>query len=140
MGSLIDKNIELVRSYIDPLNPSPIPSLDYNIVYPVTVYEAVKSNMDDNATTLEDELALIYKLIKAKQDPIKGGTVGSLMTWTAEEGVIGSTPIVKEINSDPTLRTHSNIPSERAVGYMIDLKGDASTMNSHIAELKEQNT
>lgn len=135
MGSLIDKNIELVRSYIDPLNPSPIPSLDYNIVYPVTVYEAVKSNMDDNATTLEDELALIYKLIKAKQDPIKGGTVGSLMTWTAEEGVIGSTPIVKEINSDPTLRTHSNIPSERAVGYMIDLKGDASTMNAHIADL-----
>lgn len=140
MGSLIDKNIELVRSYIDPLNPTPIPSLDYNIVYPVTVYEAVKASMEDNATTLEDELELIYKLIKAKQDPIKGGVVGSLMTWTAEEGVIGSTPIVKEINSDPTLRTHTNIPSERAVGYMIDLKGDASIMNKHITDLNKHIT
>ncbi len=134
MGSLIDKNIELVRSYIDPLNPKPIPSLDYNIVYPVTVYEAVKASMDDDATTLEDELELIYKKISMKQDPISGGTVGSLMTWTSVAGKIGSTPIVTTINEDPTLRSHSNVPSERAVGYVLDNKADASTMNTHISD------
>ena len=135
MGSLIDKNIELVRSYVDPLNPSPIPSLDYKIIYPVTVYEAVKATMDDDATTLEDELELIYQKINAKQDPITGGIVGSLMTWTSVAGKIGSTPIVTQINEDPTLRSHSNVPSERAVGYVIDTKAESSVVNTHISDV-----
>lgn len=134
MGSLIDKNIELIRSYVDPLDPTPIPSLDYKVIYPITVYEAVKSTMDDEATTLEDELKLIYKKISEKQDPIQGGISGTLMTWTSTPGQIGSTPIVASINADPTLRTHTRVPSERAVGYITDNKADVATVNTHIGD------
>ena len=121
MGKLINRSIELVRSYVDPLNPTPIPSLDYNIIYPITLYEAVKKTMDEESTNLEDELNSIYELISKKQDPVSGGMVGSLMVWTNVPGEIGSMEVVKKINDDPTLRSHSKVPSERAVGYKIEV-------------------
>lgn len=132
MGKLIDRKIELVRTWEDPESPSTIPDLDYHVIYPITLYEAVKKTEDEHATTLAQELDHIYELFDKKQDTITGGAVGTLMSWTTEDGVIGSTPLVKTINDDPTLRSHSNIPTERAVGYALDLKADAAALNEHV--------
>lgn len=135
MGKLLKRQIQQTRTWVDPLNPSEIPDLDYNYLYPITVYAAVHRTMDDDSTTLEEELAHIYELIDAKQDPLHGDSPGTLMTWTSVDGEIGSTEIVREINEDPTLRAYNKVASERAVGRALDLKADAVNVNKHLEDL-----
>ena len=131
MGQLRDKVIIQTRTWLDP-NPSPIPPYDYDYSYPITVYDAVKRNMDDDSTNLTDELESIYNLIAEKQNIIEGGIPGNLMSWTGMKGQIGSVEILKSINSDPSLRSHQKLVSERAVGDMMDTKVPMSSFNDHV--------
>ena len=135
MGHLIDKKIDFIRSYVDPLHPEPVPELDYKAIYPVTAYAAVHKTMDDESATLESELAAIYDLIGAKQDILNGGTPGFLMVWGPGDGSIGEMEVIKTINPDDTARSYQKVPSERAVGKALDLKTDMSSFNRHVEDM-----
>lgn len=130
MGEIRNKRIQTIRSYIDPDAPS-IPVLDYDLIYPTTVYDAVRRNMEDDSTTLTAELEAIYRLISEKQTKVYGGAPGSLMTWTSTEGVVGSTEIVKSIASNPSERSYQKVASEKAVGTELDLKANQADLNTH---------
>ena len=131
MGQLRDKKISHARTWIDPNNPTPLPSFDYDIIYPISVYEAIHRTMDDDSTSLDVELDSIYRLIAGKQDIIEGGSPGKLMTWTSVSGRIGETEILRAIASDPGDRSYIKVPSERAVGAILDLKADKGDIYDH---------
>ena len=131
MGQLIGKRIDQSRVYDDP-NQKPIQPYDYYYSYPKTVYDAVLRNMDDNSPTLTDELESIYRLIDGKQNIVEPGVPGQLMTWTGMRGQIGAMEVVKSINKDPTLRSHKKVPTERAIGDLIDTKVDITSFNAHV--------
>ena len=131
MGFLKNKRIVQSRVWLDP-NQIPIPDYDYDNTYPITVYEAVKQNMEDNAPNLQDEIDSIYRLINGKQDIIDSGIPGQLMTWTGVRGEIGTVEIVKKLNTDPSLRSHQKVPSEKAIGDVLDTKVPLQTYNAHI--------
>ena len=133
MGQLKDKRIVQSRAWLDP-NANPIPPYDYDYTYPISVYEAIKRTMDDDSTNLQDELESIYRLINEKQNIVEAGIPGNVMTWTGVKGNIGSIEILKMINSDPSLRSHQKLLSERAIGDLLDLKVPMSTFNSHITD------
>lgn len=131
MGQLRNKKIVQSRIWYDP-NQAPMPSYDYDYSYPVTVYDAVHKTMDDDSTTLTDELESMYRLINSKQDIIDAGTPGQLMSWTGMKGQIGALDLTRSINSDPALRSHQKVPTERAIGESLDTKVDLSSFNVHV--------
>lgn len=131
MGELREKRIVQSRIWLDP-NQVPTPDYDYDLSYPITVYDAVKQNMEDNSATLTEELAGIYRLIESKQDIIDPGIAGQLMTWTGVRGQIGRMEIVKTINSDPSLRSYQKVVSERAIGDALDTKVSNQSFNNHV--------
>lgn len=130
MGQLHDKLIVQSRKYLDP-NEVPVPALDYDNTYPITVYEAVKRSFDDNSTNLLDELDSIYRLINDKQSIIDAGIPNQIMTWTGVKGQIGSLEIVKKINNESVNRSNTKIPTEIAVGNALDDKISIAVFNTH---------
>lgn len=134
MGELLNKRIVQSRTYIDDSVQTPVPDLDYDYTYPITVYEAVKRDMEDTATNLEEELDSIYRLINNKQEIIDPGTPGQLMTWTGIRGSIGSAEIVSAINTEASLRSNKKIASEKAVGDALDYKVSLQSFNSHVQD------
>jgi hypothetical protein len=130
MGELKNRTIVQSRNWLDP-NTLPIPPYDYDYIYPITVYEAVKSSLRDDASNLGDELQSIYRLIDAKQNIIEGGNPGAIMTWSGVRGSVGSLPVTKVIDKDPAARSHNKIPTERAVGDYLDVMAPLSALNSH---------
>ena len=135
MGDLREKKIVQSRIWLDP-NAVVIPDWDYDYSYPITVYDAVKQNMDDSSPTLTDELISIYHLINSKQDKVAPGIPGNLMTWTGVEGQIGTMEVVKAINQDPILRSNQKIPTEKAIGAELDLKVPTKTFMEHITNMQ----
>ena len=133
MGQLRNKRIIQSQIWLDP-NPSPIPSYDYDYSYPISVYEAIKQNMEDNSPNLKDELDSIYRLIADKQDIVEAGVPGHVMSWTGMRGNVGSIEILKMINSNPSLRSHLKLLSERAIGDLMDSKVPMSSFNNHITD------
>ncbi len=134
MGRLRNKRIIQSRIWLDP-NPAPIPECDYDESYPITVFEAVKRNMDKNSSNLQDELDSIYRLIRGKQDIIDMGVAGQVMTWTGVKGQIGAIDIVKTIDSDPASRSHQNLVSEKAIGDALDYKVSLESFNNHANDM-----
>lgn len=131
MGELKNRRIVQSRIWLDP-NEEPLPLFDYDYSYPITVFDAVKKTMDDNSSNLTDELNSIYRLIASKQDMVEPGIPDQLMTWTGMRGQIGAMELAKSINTDPSLRSHKRIPTERAIGDMLDTKVPLSSFNIHI--------
>lgn len=134
MGRRVETRIDTVRAWIDPDNEEKIPELDYRVIHPVTEYGAVHQTEDEESATLEDDLLNIREVLASKQDKLVDGSPGSLMTWTAEDGKVGSTEIVHAVNPDDTERSNQKIPSERAVGLALDLKTDKAVFNNHIED------
>jgi len=133
MSELRNKRVQVIRTYIDPTAPS-IPVYDYDEIYPVTTYDAVRKTTDEYSTTLTAELEAIYRLISEKQEKVFGGTNGTLMTWTTSAGVIGETEIVRTIASEPSDRSYKKVVSERAAGAALDLKVGYTDFNSHVRD------
>ena len=131
MGELKNKSIIQTRTYHNPNRPQ-VPPYDYDYNYPITVYEAVKQSMDDNAPNLADELAAIYRLIENKQNVIHGGTPGRIMTWTGLMGEIGELDVARAINRDTMLQSHNKVPTERAVGDMLNTKASVQELDAHV--------
>ena len=131
MGQLIGRRIVQSRNWLNP-ELTPIPSFDFDFVYPITVFEAVRRTMDDNSSNLLDELEAIYRLIAGKQDIIQPGTPGNIMTWSGAQGQIGSLGIARVINPNPAERSHNRIPTERAIGDLLQGKADLSSFLNHV--------
>lgn len=134
MGRMIDKKIDIIRSWIDPTHEDPVPDLDYRAIYPVTSYAAVHKTLDDESATLEQELAAIYAKFDEKQDILSGGTPGRLVTWGSAAGDFGEMEVVQTINPDDTEQSYYKATSERSVGKALANKADARTMNDHIED------
>ncbi|MDE7346824.1 MAG: hypothetical protein K2N48_08830, partial [Muribaculaceae bacterium] len=111
---------------------APAPNYDYEHVFPITLYEAIRRSEDEHSATLLDELNSIYRLIKTKQDIIEAGIAGRIMTWTGVRGQIGSMEVVRSIAADPINRSHAKIPSVRAIGDLLDSKMSRKDFNDHV--------
>ena len=133
MGRLKERRIVQSRIYLDG-KQEPIPVYDYDYTYPKTVYDAIRKTFDDDSTTLTEEINAIYRLIAEKQPILSGGGAGKLMTWSGIDGVVGETEIIKTINREPNARSHSKVPSERAVGEIMDTKVSAATFEAHVRD------
>ena len=133
MGQLKEKKIVQSRNWLDP-NAAPIPPYDYDFIFPITVYEAVRKTMDDSSSNLLEELESIYRLIAEKQNIIQAGLPGNLMSWSGVKGEIGSTEVTKSIHPDASQRSHSKIPTERAIGDALDFRAPMSALNNHIQD------
>lgn len=131
MGELKNKRIVQSRVFMDGHDMA-LPNVDYEFTYPITVYDAVKKTMDENSATLSDELEAIYNLLRSKQPLIEAGKPGRIMTWSGVQGDIGSLDVVRSIDKNPVNRSHSKIPTERAVGEQLDLKANVSDLFNHI--------
>lgn len=131
MGDLRNKRIVQSRIWLDETYAQPLPVYDYDYTYPITVYDAVKKTTDDNATTLTDELAAIYRLIAEKQRIIGAGEPGQLMSWSGVAGEIGTINLVKTINPVAAERSNVKVPTERAVGIALDGKTPILDFNLH---------
>lgn len=129
MGELKKRRIVQSKIYLDELTV--IPDYDYDYSYPITVYDAVKRNMDDDSPSLTEELDAIYRLIHSKQDIIEGGVAGQIMTWTGIRGQIGAMEVLKNISTNPEDRSHTALLSERAIGMLLDKKTDLTQFNEH---------
>ena len=55
MSQLRNRVIIQTRNWLDP-NHTPIPQWDFDYVYPITVFEAVRRTTADNSSNLNDEL------------------------------------------------------------------------------------
>lgn len=108
-----------------------VPDFDYKFAFPISIYDAIRRDADEHSATLGDEINSIYRLINSKQDIIEAGVAGRLMTWTGVRGQIGSMEVVRAIASDPIDRSHAKIPSERAIGDMMDLKVSLKDFKDH---------
>ena len=131
MGDLRNKRIVQSRIWLDESYAQPLPVYDYDYTYPITVYDAVKKTTDENATTLTDELAAIYRLIAEKQRIIGAGEPGQLMSWSGVAGEIGTINLVKTINPIAAERSNIKVPTERAVGIALDGKTPILDFNLH---------
>lgn len=131
MGKLVDRKIVQSRTWLDGKQTT-IPSYDYDYTYPISVYAAIHSTMDDDSPTLEDELSSIYRLINEKQPLIEAGTPGNIMSWSGIPGQIGSVEIVKKIEDEPANRSLNKLASERAIGDALDTKVDLVNFNYHV--------
>ena len=131
MGDLRNRTIEVIRAYVDG-SPTPPLDLDYDEIYPVTTFSAVRREMGDPDYTLVNELAVIRGLINQRYEIVENPRNGYLMTFTNVPGEIGTTQIKQAI--DPTAYSRSNaaVVSESAVGAELDKKASASEVAAHI--------
>lgn len=115
---MVGKEIIQSRVWIDPQAPKP-PELNYKNTYPITVYDAVKENMDDDSPNLGDLLQSITQELKTKQPIFAGKPSNFLMTFAGTPGAVGSIVIGREIPWDPSLQRDDRIPTEKAVGDLL---------------------
>lgn len=134
MGVLRNRKIIQSRIWIDP-EATGTPTFDYDYTYPITTYDAVHRTVDDDSTTLTDELESLREAINSKQNKIPGNEAGNLMVWSGIDGQIASMEVAKTIVTNAADRSHSKIPTEKAVGALLDSKASASVLNDHINDL-----
>ena len=135
MGNLIGREIVLTRMWIDPTAPEPAIDLDYKFTYPVTVFDAVMTDMTDKAMTLKQVLNVINDSIESKQPKIPAGPTNNVMMWTNKEGQIGKLPVERTFTADPASRSHSKLLTEAAIGAVLDLKTPLIAFNQHVADV-----
>lgn len=116
---LIGKEIIQSRVWVNP-TPTPPPDLNYKYTYPITVFDAVRKDMnDENSATLTTMLDLIFKELKGKQPIFAGKPSNNLMTFGGVAGAVGSIRISQDIPWDPEQQKHDRIPTEKAVGQLL---------------------
>lgn len=117
---IIGKEIIQSRVWVDPSIPAPSPNLNYKLTFPITVFEAVRRDMnDENSPTLANMLDLILKELEQKQAIFPGKPANNLMTYAGIPGAVGSIRIAQEIPWNAADQTHDRIPTEKAVGDLL---------------------
>lgn len=115
---LTGKEIIQTRVWIEPKATKP-PNLNYKNTYPITVLEAVKEDMDDNAKNLKYILDAIHQDISNKQPIFSAKPAEYLMTYAGVAGKVGSIITTRDIPWDPSKQRHDRIPTEKAVGDLL---------------------
>lgn len=135
MSQLRDKRIEQTRRWIhDP--PNPLPALDWDEVFPITVYEAVLADFENpGAKNLRQELDHIYSLINRRQEILPRGLNGSIMIWTGVSGRVGSLGVSRQLSIDVSISSHARIPTERAVVQALASRVTIVAFNQHTSDL-----
>ena len=128
---LIGRTIEQTRIWVDPTAPSP-PKLNHREVFPITVFDAVRKDMDDeNSQTLSQALEDIKTELNNRQTKFAAKPANYLMTYAGVAGVAGSIMMTNEIPWDVEKLSSDRIPTEKAVGEYIQklgLVGDGGTI------------
>ena len=116
---LINRKISQTRNYVDP-NQSPPPNLNYEEVFPISVFDAIRKDMDDERSeTLTQVLKDIREAIQGKQPIFPGKPATHLMTFAGVPGGIGSVQMTSSIPWDHESQSNDKIPTEKAVGDLV---------------------
>lgn len=118
---LIERSIELIRSEVS--NNKQLEMTNYKIVYPITVIDAVKEDMSDNARNLRTMLDEIYSSLSYKQKIFPSKSSNYIVTYGGSEGAIGSIPMSHNIGIEPDTWSDNRIPTELAVGQLLERYG-----------------
>ena len=96
----VDRKIIQTVNYIDPNQPAP-PNLNYEEVFPITVFDAIRKDMNDETSeTLNNVLNRIHEAIQGKQPIFPGRPANYLMTFAGVPGGIGSVQMTSSIPTD----------------------------------------
>ena len=117
MGSLIGKEIQQTRSWIDP--KAKPPEFNYKYIYPITLLEAVLDSMGENPRNLEEILQEIKKELRSKQPIISQRSPNYLMTYGGVAGAVGAIEMSKAIPWDNRKTSHDKVPTEKAVSDLL---------------------
>jgi hypothetical protein len=134
----IGNEIVQSRTYIDPSAKEPS-NLNYKHTFPITVFDAVRESMSDaNSQTLRQALEYIYQELGNRQIIIPNLPANYLVTYAGAAGKVGSIEITHSIPWDNEQRSHNKIPTERAIGNLlqkiglVDTSGNVVDVNSVI--------
>lgn len=112
---VVNKRIVQSRTYIsDKLKPPP--EANYELTYPITTYDAVKSSWDNDATTLAEDIESIKEKLIGTQRRIPGKPANYLMTYGGISGEVGSIKYTTTMEWNRDGQSHDRIPTEKAVG------------------------
>lgn len=116
---LIGNEIIQSRVWVEPTKTPP-PNLNYKQTFPITVFDAVRRDMDnEDSPTLTYMLNKIFEELKSKQPIISGKPANNLMTFAGAPGAVGAIRISQDIPWDPEQQLHDRIPTEKAVGDLL---------------------
>lgn len=120
---LVGREIIQSRVWIDPSAPPP-PNLNYKETFPNTVFEAVYESMDlKTAKTLKEVLDDLHKEVGMRQMRIPAKSSNYLMTFAGTAGAVGAIQLTREIPWDKDKQQHDRVPTEKAVGDLIQKLG-----------------
>ena len=92
---------------------------NYKEVYPITVYEAIKKEIDSEYTLAED-IEWLHNNINSKQLKLPAKGADQLVTYAGHEGEVGSIGITTRIRVNET--SNDLIPTEKAIeNYLVEL-------------------
>ena len=92
---------------------------NYKEVYPITVYEAIKKEIDSDYTLAED-IEWLHNNINSKQLKLPAKGADQLVTYAGHEGEVGSIGITTRIRVNET--SNDLIPTEKAIeNYLVEL-------------------
>ena len=112
---VVNKRIVQSRTYISD-KPQPPPEANYELTYPITTYDAVKSSWDDDAVTLAEDIDVIKGKLLGAQTRIPGKPANYLMTYGGVPGEVGSIKYTTAMEWSRDAQSHGRIPTEKAVG------------------------
>lgn len=119
MMGLVGRKIAQTRTYIDPTNPQP-PQQNYEETFPITVFDAIRADMnDENSEKLSDLLLKIQLELQGKQPLFPAKSANYLMTYAGVPGAIGAVQMSMNIPWDPNEQRNDRIPTEKAVGNLM---------------------
>ena len=115
---------EIVQSitWIDP-NADPAPNLNYKNTFPITVFDAVRQEMDSEGPTLTEVLASIDKDLQGKQPLIPAKPANYLMTFAGAPGAVGAIKLTQSIPVKLEDQRSDVVPTEKAVGDLLSKLG-----------------
>ena len=112
---VVNKRIVQSRTYISD-KPQPPPEANYELTYPITTYDAVKSSWDDDAITLAEDIEAIKGKLLGAQTRIPAKPANYLMTYGGVSGEVGSIKYTTAMEWNRDAQSHGRIPTEKAVG------------------------
>ena len=115
MGSEIIQS----RRYVSDKPVAP-PNANYKLTFPITVYEAVRRNINDpNSITLDQDIDNIKELLNNKQNLIPAKSANHIVTYAGAPGFVSSVKMIDSISWDPDKWSNNRIPTEKAVGDLL---------------------
>ena len=104
-------------------NPDGSYSARYYYQYPITTFRAVHMTESVHSPTLGDVLDRLSHTIERKQTIIANGNRDSILTRTAQDGVLGE--LIKTDYVDPKRRSKNHVPSEHGLFRALQLQEDS---------------